>query len=426
MLVNNRFSRFAFGVVALAAASCSDESVGPVRGTHVRLASDSMFLGSQAGMIAVSTNDSAHFGRPAFVWTSSNTNAIAIDDTGRVLAVGLGTSTIAADLDGERDSITIRVVLRREDNGIPMDSTSRGFGAHCGLAASNSPLCRVTDAADSIGTYVALAGTLPSPIRALAATQAHQCALTDVGAMFCWGSDTTGAFMRGSRGPTSNLTAVAAAPGFQFTAIAVGSSNGFGHTCGIGKADSVVYCAGNGAQGQLGRAANTFATVVTAVPNVRALAISASPTRTCVIDLTTNGLCWGANVSVPQAVLQGLSLTAIAAGSDRVCGITTQKKLHCASPVISSPIPVAGDLDFKQVIVGETPTASAPKGYACGLTTAGALLCWGEFPPLALSGAFPNRATTPVPLAAGVTFTSISGDSKHICGVTSDDRVYCI
>lgn len=95
----------------------------------------------------------------------------------------------------------------------------------------------------------------------------------------------------------------------------------------------------------------------------------------------------------------------------------------------------------------EFATVGAGHGYSCGLTTDGAVYCWGwkwdewidgvcpdvsyyDWFPCAVRGTFdPPTADhlylTPVPLPGGLKFNSISVGWRHACGVTRSGAAWC-
>jgi hypothetical protein len=65
-------------------------------------------------------------------------------------------------------------------------------------------------------------------------------------------------------------------------------------------------------------------------------------------------------------------------------------------------------------------------GYTCGLTTGGAAYCWGT----GSNGVLGNGSTTtaqqtPVAVSGGLQFASLSGSEHHICGLTTSGAGHC-
>jgi len=98
-------------------------------------------------------------------------------------------------------------------------------------------------------------------------------------------------------------------------------------------------------------------------------------------------------------------------------------------------VAVAGGLTFSRISASTgTQFKLVGHGHTCGLTTTGAVFCWGDDSDLQLGrGQFTGGngiGTTPVQVAqgeraGGVTFTSVSAGSRHSCAVGSDGNAYC-
>jgi alpha-tubulin suppressor-like RCC1 family protein len=190
---------------------------------------------------------------------------------------------------------------------------------------------------------------------------------------------------------------------------------GFRHTCAI--QGTVAYCWGRNDRGELGVGTN------------------------------------GGSIDTPAQVVGGLQWSAISAGGDTVqqppliprfeshtCALTTNGQAYCwgsnesgqlgiGTVGGSSPVPVAvlGGQAFSKI--------SAGARHTCGLTTGGAILCWGHNQDLQL-GRGPGTGSdadsgTPQPIAAavgapaGLSFTAVSAGTRHSCAIGSDGAAYC-
>lgn len=82
-----------------------------------------------------------------------------------------------------------------------------------------------------------------------------------------------------------------------------------------------------------------------------------------------------------------------------------------------NPVPVAGGLTFT--------TISAGSGHYCALVGGGAMYCWG----LNQSGQLGDGTTTnrnrPGLVLGGISFTSVSAGGEHTCGLATTGIVYC-
>jgi hypothetical protein len=153
--------------------------------------------------------------------------------------------------------------------------------------------------------------------RAVAAGDAHTCALAGDGTVSCWGGDDFGQLGDGGGAdrPSPITVALAGAPAGGATAIAAGAQ----HTCALAL-DGQIICWGRGDAGQLGRSGDGVAGagpgVVQGVP--AASAIAAGGDHTCAVATDQTLWCWGAN---DQGQL-GNGLEAPSGDPGQVAGLT--------------------------------------------------------------------------------------------------------
>jgi alpha-tubulin suppressor-like RCC1 family protein len=171
--------------------------------------------------------------------------------------------------------------------------------------------------------------------------------------------------------------------------------------------------------------------------NLSFSAISAGANHTCGVTTTGAAYCWGQNTygalgdgsltnrAAPAAVGGGHVFRGVAAGADYSCGVTTGNQAYCwgknsvgnlgigvaDTNRYATPSLVAGALSFSAVSIRGV--------YTCGLTTDGRLYCWGR----ELNQQ--TFATEPTPLAGDLTFTSLgSGGNSGSCAL-SNGTAYC-
>jgi alpha-tubulin suppressor-like RCC1 family protein len=206
------------------------------------------------------------------------------------------------------------------------------------------------------GPVPAPLGSVPSLLAkpvALAAGDAHTCALDADGAIWCWGRGDQGQLGDGSMEHTSPVQITLGGDATSAEAITAGAA----HTCVI--ADRRVLCWGRNAEGQLGAplpAPLLMPRVVSALPQARAIAAGAR--HTCAIDDHAAVSCWGANESGQLG--------------------------NGATDSSNVPVPVAGLTNVDTIVAGGAHT--------CARRSDGTVWCWG--------------ANTAGQLGDGVTLTS--------------------
>jgi alpha-tubulin suppressor-like RCC1 family protein len=236
----------------------------------------------------------------------------------------------------------------------------------------------------------------------LAGGQAHNCAVSTSAAMYCWGNNDQGQLGDGTtanRNTPGQVAGSGTAP-LTFTAVAGGEH----FTCDL-TTGAALYCSGNNYSGQLGdgSAGNFRTTPVQVVGSGTApllfSTVSTHGSVTCGVTMAHAAYCWGFNY---QGQLGD--------------GTTTDR--HIPTQVTGSG---TGPLLFTSVSNGVQHT--------CGLTTTGAVYCWGSNSLGQLGDGTTTGHLTPVHVggsgSAPLIFTSLSAGSSHTCGVTVDNALYC-
>jgi alpha-tubulin suppressor-like RCC1 family protein len=179
-------------------------------------------------------------------------------------------------------------------------------------------------------------------------------------------------------------------------------------------------------------------------PNaLRAAMVSAGSEHTCATTSTGVTYCWGKNVSgelgdgtttsraTAARVTGGIAFTSVSTGEADSCALASGSgTAYCwgsnlagklgdgTSTGRTSPTPVQGSLTF---------TSIAPADFnSCAVTTAGEGYCWGgnNIGQLGNGGA-PDGSSTPVRVAGGHTFTSVSTTNMHTCATATGNELYC-
>jgi alpha-tubulin suppressor-like RCC1 family protein len=137
-------------------------------------------------------------------------------------------------------------------------------------------------------------------------------------------------------------------------------------------------------------------------------------------------------VSGTAAIGGRLRFSSVSAGQDFTCGITPLKTVFCwgrnaagalgngTTSNSTTPVPVT-------LPVGVLfDSVSAGQDHACGVSTTGAVYCWGgnAFGQLGNGGTSPQTTPAPVSLP-GFSFTAVSAAAQFTCALTTTNLIYC-
>jgi alpha-tubulin suppressor-like RCC1 family protein len=276
------------------------------------------------------------------------------------------------------------------------------------------------------------------------ATGLHSCALSDEHLAYCWGDNTSGELGHGDTVPDTPLP-VAISGGVRFQMVSLAKHAGF--SCGL-RLDGAAFCWGANDHFQLGDGTSTTRPTPSRIASdlsFRSIAVGSA--HACAISTTGAAYCWGFTTHgafgnamlgtqpVPIRAAVGLDLASVVAGGDFTCALTTTGAAYCwgfgvtgqlgdgRATSSTTPVAVAGDQRFR--------TLTASEQGACGVTFAGAAYCWG-FNVFGTTGdgtsglgGGPTRRVSPVAVAGGLTFLSLSAGFQTVCGVTVDLVGYC-
>ena len=227
-------------------------------------------------------------------------------------------------------------------------------------------------------------------------------------------------------------------------------AGGYLHTCAV-LAAATVMCWGAGFDGRLGNGTTDHPVDTPRLVSGAFAQVSGGFEHSCGTSSTGSASCWGKELSgelgdgvssatrlAPVPVSGGLSFASVSAGNTFSCGVTTTGAGYCWGTGLngrlgnggladdSTPVPVNGGLTFAMISTSrDAELQPVSDGFACGLTTTGTAYCWGRDGEgeLGDSGSLDQRS--PVPVAGGHTFATLSVGARHACAVTSNGAAFC-
>lgn len=296
---------------------------------------------------------------------------------------------------------------------------------------------------------IAVAG--PVGVSKIAGGSNHTCAVTNAGAVLCWGRNANGQL---GNGTTSD--SVTPVPVTGLTSGVIGVAAGPYFTCALTKAGTV-WCWGIGGNGNLGNGAMNESHVPVQVldtagsgPLSGVVQISTGQAHVCAVTSGGAALCWGDNFlgaignnstlsgfPTPQQV-SGLAsgVAEIAAGDSYTCAVTTAGAVLCWGGSL-----VSGGGNTLTPIAVSDPAGNAPLtgvaaistgfDHACVLTNAGTELCWGANGAGGLGNGTMTDSTLPAPVLDVTgnsplsSLTEVTAAYEDSCALTSAGGVLC-
>jgi alpha-tubulin suppressor-like RCC1 family protein len=271
---------------------------------------------------------------------------------------------------------------------------------------------------------------LGAGVVALAAGGVHNCAVTSIGAVQCWGSNSQGQLGNGTK-VDSSIPVDVTGLGSGFVAV---SASG-GHSCALSSAGAV-KCWGSGTAGQLGNGISMSSLVPVAVTGlgsgVASISSPSTGASTCVVTAAGAVKCWGdnyfgelgnnstTNSAVPVDVVGlGSGVATVVAGVRNACVITTAGALQCWGVWSPVPIAVAG---FGSGVVG----VASGQFHTCAVSASGAVACWGQNSLGELGDNTTTPSNSPVgAIGAGSGVVALGAGGYHTCAITSTGAVQC-
>jgi alpha-tubulin suppressor-like RCC1 family protein len=416
-----------------------------------------LVIGSQIQLTASARDTLGNAIAGSITWTSDDPAVASVSPSGLVTARGEGVARVYADIGGYTGFAAVFVTRALE----PVASVEVVPGAPTMPVAGRLELTAVLkDAAGNVLRYRPVAWSSGNAaVAAVGAGAAERNVITGVSAAAVTITAT-------SEGKTGTATVTVVDPGAYVMIDA-----GF-HTCGV-TSGGWAFCWGLNDYGQLGDGTLVNALVPTGVINGPIVSQITAPMgrTTCALGAgevgvqISNAYCWGSNwggalgvgeVEGPEicsyaspcsrrpvVVSGGLVFASIAAGVSHLCALTSDGAGYCwgsnrvgqlgigttTGPQVcgpegtgfrecsTSPVAVAGGLTFSTLTVGWE--------HSCGLTAAGAAYCWGNNEYGQLGDETTANKSAPVQVAGGLSFGALSAGGFHTCGLTSEGAAYC-
>lgn len=407
------------------------------------------------------------------------TEATAVVDLGAaVQSFGMGDYHNCAQLQGGRlkcwgnnrqgqlgiGSTTSLVSPRPVDlSGVAFVDVSAGFQFSCAVSTAGSVYCWGEDALNNGQIQPGLTSRRLRPtlvaglsgIVRVHSGESHSCALSGTGAVACWGIGNVGQLGNGSTDFYNPVPVTPTGLGSGVTALATGGN----HTCalraGSSPGSTEVLCWGLNAYGELGDGTQISRSVPTVVPGLTdATALTAGWRHSCALRSNGSALCWGDNVGdgfaggqlgdgtrtsrlSPTPVLApGLQFTALEAGGNHTCGLTTAKRVKCWGDNGRGELGTGNDVDSltpADVLELDTDILAIGAGglhpfldsHSCALSAAGEVVCWGSN----RNGQLGDGSTLDrrLPVRSGLTadVSTISVGGNHVCARETSGIVSC-
>ncbi len=268
----------------------------------------------------------------------------------------------------------------------------------------------------------------------IAAGEDATCAITNAGAVKCWGDGRFGQLGNG-------LNRASAVPGdtADLHGLVVALGAGHDHLCAV-IGDGTVKCWGTNSYGQLGvprmelQAGGPVA--VRGLPG-RVSVVAAGYAFNCAI-LDGGGVhCWGNNSSGqlgnsspscgvyipcdgnPESVANITDATAIAAGQGHACVVLSTGHVKCWGANDAGQLGEGTGTDRPEPVevlnISDAVSVAAGSAHTCALTGAGAVLCWGNI--------YGNVPAGVPGLESGV--AAITAAQNHTCVLLTTGGVKC-
>lgn len=289
----------------------------------------------------------------------------------------------------------------------------------------------------------------------------HTCAIASNDEVYCWGSNSSGQL--GNNSTVTNYKPVPIAKGAMPTLKVKSLSTGSEHACVV-NFDDHAYCWGNGYWGQLGTVSNPMvnstpvAVTQGVMSSLNVKSIAAGDSHTCALGFDDIAYCWGYNnygqigdnsntqrntpVAVAQGVRTGMTVKYVTAGYGKSCAIDLSDIGYCwgygssgslgngLTANTTSPVAISQgampSLGLKSIKLPRIQD-SAISSFACAINLNNRAYCWGQG--FTLGNGVGSDSYVPVAVSLGImstlNVTDITLTNSSTCALNENKRVYC-
>jgi len=329
----------------------------------------------------------------------------------------------------------------------PQNFFSAGEYHTCALTAEGTAQCWGQNQNGQLGVVGPASSSVPVDVPGLAGDLAMivggsdiSCAVTDAGALKCWGHNNRGQLGDGS---TDDSTTPVSVEGLTSGVVSVDSDGG--HTCALTDAGAV-QCWGFNNDGQLGDGTEDDSSTPVDVEGLGSgvTAISVGEYHSCALTGSGGVKCWGENYfgqlgdgttddSMTPVDVDGLDSDAVAVAAARyhACALTDTNIVQCWGRNLYGQLGDGTTDDTEtpvtvQNLDGDIIAISTSRFHTCALTDDGGVQCWGDNNNGQLGDGTTDDSVTPVSVTGlDGTVVAISTGERHTCALTDEAVLQC-
>lgn len=367
--------------------------------------------------------------------------------TAALVALGTVASGTAHAARAESVARTVSIALGAEHSCVVTDA---GI-VRCWGWNNDGQLGDGSDTSHGVAVDVA---DLQAPVTQISAGYNHTCALTNAGAIACWGSNANGQLGAATTASCGPFACSRTPVGVAGLAGAGSIAAGFAHTCAITSAGGL-KCWGFNLYGQLGDGTTTDRISPGDVSGLSSgvAAVAPGDVQTCALMIDGTVRCWGNNLlgelgdgtrttsmtpvtvcADPSCVAPLDDIVQLSSGDYHTCALNGSGIVFCWGSNISGQLGVPGPEGCPDSerpcsstvpvevsgLDGPASAISASTASTCALIESGSVECWGQI--------FGSRNVWMSPelidgWQSGV--ESIAAANDHACAVTADGELLC-